>query len=666
MRQISIRPFLVMALVVVGFVAVPAAASAGTATISGKVFYQPPMGLYAGVPGADVTIYNALGGSKAGTVKTNAAGDYELTLWAGSDPSGWNYKIKVEPFGAPQDHKPPYYGFISPAGGTIDLHVVPGQFASLNNFSVRGSTITGAVYSDLNKDGFRQAGEPGVSGADVTINGPANTGPSNMHVATDGNGNYTTGTPVLPSGQYTVAATKAGFTGVSIAAGAVPAPGQDASGGDFGVYWETGTVSGNVYAETNGTTGRQDDEPPIGGADITVAGTYNVNQTFSLATQSKPDGTFSLAVPNGSDFTVTETQPPAYGDGPESTSVGGVSTAADAFTGVNVAPQGETGSFDFGETGATISGVTFADRNQDGAREPGEPPSGGRTIVVAAAGFSDTVVSGPDGAFSVTGAPGSDVTLTPEATADALAPAALTVHPSPAATLAEQNLGYRFVSLNGLVVNRQSGRPVAGVTVSLSGAASRSTTTAADGTWGFHELAAGTYSVHETAPAGMSLATNTVGSLGGGSEAGSVVGIAAGTGQLGSGYELGLTAPDALSAATTPVAKTATKVTIVAGKRTALRRLRLKLGCELDAGQVRACNFVLRAKTGKVIARGRVSTIKQATRLTATLKLTRLGKRTVAKHPRALLRARATVIASQAGGPKLTARKRLTLRVARR
>jgi hypothetical protein len=115
-RKISLRSLLVSALVLVGAVAIPAAASAGTATISGKVYYLPPFGFPAGVPSADVTIYNAVGGAKGQEVKTDNAGNWQVTTDASADASGWDYKIKVEPASnIPADHKPPYCSFTAPA-----------------------------------------------------------------------------------------------------------------------------------------------------------------------------------------------------------------------------------------------------------------------------------------------------------------------------------------------------------------------------------------------------------------------------------------------------------------------------------------------------------------------------------------------------------------------
>lgn len=69
-------------------------------------------------------------------------------------------------------------------------------------------------------------------------------------------------------------------------------------------------------------------------------------------------------------------------------------------------------------------------------------------------------------------------------------------------------------SISGKVVD-DGGRPIAGVTITLSGDGAATTTTAADGTYAFTGLAAGTYTVTETQPAGYGDGPDSVGSAGG-------------------------------------------------------------------------------------------------------------------------------------------------------
>lgn len=69
-------------------------------------------------------------------------------------------------------------------------------------------------------------------------------------------------------------------------------------------------------------------------------------------------------------------------------------------------------------------------------------------------------------------------------------------------------------SISGKVVD-DVGNPIAGVTLTLSGDGTGTTTTAADGTYSFAGLAAGTYTVTETQPVGYSDGPDFVGSTGG-------------------------------------------------------------------------------------------------------------------------------------------------------
>lgn len=639
---------LVALVAVVGcFVAIPASASA-VATLSGQVYYSPPLGFNVPLEGVDVAIKTQFD-APVKSLKTAADGTWSTTVYGGA---GFDYKVYVS-------NK---YGHVWPASGEINAHAVDGVVTGNLDFEVRGSAIYGLVFHDLNSNGTQDPGEAPIGDADVSITAPGIT----KTVKTFQDGTYATWPPLLPSGPYSVEASKAGYTAVLNPQPVNPAAGADAYAPDFGLHWPTGTVTGNVYAETNGMPGHQPGEPPIAGADLTVSGSYD-GQAFSLPAQSQADGSFSLPVFNGSDRTIAATQPAAYADGPDFTQVAGAVTGADEFTSVTVPANGSTGAFDFGETGGTISGLAFSDRDADAAFDAGEPGVAGRKIHVTGPGYSETATSAGDGSYELRGVPAGDITLTPDVTNDALAPAARVLHPGIAETLTGKDFGYRFASLAGTVVDRQNGQPIKGVTVALGGL---TTTSGDDGSWSFHELAPATYALAATPPAGFDPAASSAGNLGGAGALGAITGIGTGIGQIGTGYELGLSpspaapaAPaDPTAAATGPAARLATKVKIIARKRTAVRKSRLSLGCQLDAGRLQACSFVIKNKRGKVLARGKARAVKGGTRLTVKLELTRLGKRTLKKG----LAGKATVKATQAGGPALSSAKKVALRKAGR
>jgi hypothetical protein len=185
-----------------------------------------------------------------------------------------------------------------------------------------------------------------------------------------------------------------------------------------------------------------------------------------------------------------------------------------------------------------LSGVVFSDEDQNGVRDPGEPGIPG--VVVSATdahGIAATAVSGPDGAWSICGLPETTYTVTetvpsgyrqtaPNATEQIsryLASVASDSSGSFTVTFCNEsfsNLAFGNVALpgsisgtkfndgngNGLLDSGESG--VAGVTINLFGGDSAAetpiatTTTDASGAFSFGNLAAGTYSLTETLPAG--------------------------------------------------------------------------------------------------------------------------------------------------------------------
>jgi large repetitive protein len=645
--RISLTRLFALVVVAGCMVALPASASA-VATLSGKVYYSPPLGFDIPLEGVDVAVKTQFD-APVKSVKTAADGTWSTTVYGGA---GFDYHVYVSN----------QWGHIWPLSGKLDAHAVDGVTTGNLDFSVRGSSVYGEVFDDVNQNGVQDAGEDGLGDADVTIDGPAT-----RSLKTFSDGSYGVWPPILPAGAYTVSASRAGYTATWQPQPVTAPVGGDGAAPDFGVYWPMGTVAGNVYAETNGEPGRQDSEPGIGDVDVSVSGSYD-GKSFTLPAKSQTDGGFSLDVFNGPDRVVTAAQSPAYADGPEHTAVAGAAIGADEFGSVSVPANGSVGAFDFGETGGTISGLTYSDRDADGQRDAGEPATGWRKIDVSGPGFSTTVSSAGNGTYTVRGVPAGDITLTPDTTADAKAPAPVQLHPSVAEALTGKDFGYQFASLTGLVMNRESGSPVGGVTVSLGGPSPRTTTTGDDGSWSFHELGPDTYDVTATPPTGFDRAASTAGNLGGTGGAGAISGIGAGLGQPGSGYVLGLAPAPPVAGGSAPAdpaaaggsAKLATKVKIVARKRTAVRRSRFSLGCKLDAGQVRSCSFMVRSKRGKVLARGK-ATAKAAsarTALTVRVKLTRLGKKLLAKR----VAVKVTVTATQAGGPKLKATKRIALR----
>jgi hypothetical protein len=99
-------------------------------------------------------------------------------------------------------------------------------------------------------------------------------------------------------------------------------------------------------------------------------------------------------------------------------------------------------------------------------------------------------------------------------------------------------------SLSGFVTEASTGNAIPGITITLSWTDSQnqvhtlSTTTAADGSFSFANLAAGTYTLTEVLPSVFQDAQNTAGSLGGTPNVASnqITGIVVSGGANGTGY----------------------------------------------------------------------------------------------------------------------------------
>ena len=141
------------------------------------------------------------------TVQTGANGTYQFQgLLAGT------YTItQTQPTGFDDGR-----AFVGTAGGTANTNVITNIILGVNvngtgyNFSdirIPSGSISGFVYVDVNNNGTRQPGEPGIAGVAMTLNGTdAQGNPVNLTTATLADGSFTfTG---LRNGTYTLTQTQ--------------------------------------------------------------------------------------------------------------------------------------------------------------------------------------------------------------------------------------------------------------------------------------------------------------------------------------------------------------------------------------------------------------------------------------------------------------------------
>ncbi len=189
----------------------------------------------------------------------------------------------------------------------------------------------------------------------------------------------------------------------------------------------------------------------------------------------------------------------------------------------------------------SISGFVYVDSNDNGVFDSGEQPISGVTVTLSGAA-SRTVTTGTDGSYQFTAL--SDGTYTIAQTQpsgfndgkDTIGSPALGTLANDSfvgITLAGNNVqatnynfgeqaivippnnslsGFVYIDANDNGIFDYGEQPISGVTVTLSGAASRTVTTGTDGSYQFTALADGTYTVTQTQPSGFNDGKDTIGS----------------------------------------------------------------------------------------------------------------------------------------------------------
>lgn len=392
--------------------------------------------------------------------------------------------------------------------------------------------ISGVKFEDLNGNGVRDSGEPGIAGVEIRVEG--GDGPP-MSVLTGADGSYQL-CGLTSSGTYHVTETvPSGFAQTGprdhrisrrlVARGLaydISVCDADFTGLDFGNQRLPNAVGGTKFEDLNANGVRDPGEPPVAGVTINLFPGTSPNPTGASRTAvTDANGNFLFTNVAAGPFFLVETPPagftptvPIAGFIPGSLSAGG-SSLDNLF-----------GNFRGLLTGS-ISGVKFLDTNGDGIRNDGEGPLAGVTITLSGpAGFSRSVQSGIDGTWSFVG-----VTFGTYTVAETLPAGYEQTAPPPPGTLtatlnvAQFNVsgllfgnralsspatisGTKFIDTNGNGV-RDAGEPGgSGVTIRLQSATpgagtSTQTTTAADGSFSFTGLAPGSYVISEVVPIGF-------------------------------------------------------------------------------------------------------------------------------------------------------------------
>jgi uncharacterized protein (DUF2141 family) len=446
-------------------------------------------GLFSGVlgaPEASLTASDAAGGTPPDTVTfTSDFIDFTGTLNHGVSLS-FSSVNSVDGSGGLQLGSGSFFKSFTTAGtGTFDTSF-PGQ-------------IGGLVFQDSNDNGMRDAGEPGLAGWHVFLNGNG----VQEETVTDANGNYSF--TDLPPGTYQVTEeNRPGWMQTTVSPGpATVLSGSNITGLDFGNF-QLGTVSGTVFQDTNDNGVLDAGEPGLAGWTVDLEA---VGGSTQLSTVTDASGNYSFSDLPAGTYSIHEVVQAGWmqttANPPDITVTGGSN-----FTGIDF------GNFQPG----TISGMKFEDVNGNGMRDAGELGLEGWTIILDAVGGSTqmSTVTDASGNYSFTGLMAGTYSIQevsqPGWVETTVNPANITI--TSGASFTGIDFGnFQLGSVSGrLFLDSKgtglpdSGEPgLAGWTVNLDavdGSTQLSTVTDGAGNFSFTGLPAGTYSIQEVGQPG--------------------------------------------------------------------------------------------------------------------------------------------------------------------
>lgn len=194
-------------------------------------------------------------------------------------------------------------------GSLYDTVIVnsSGQTDSVRNLFFKYVAYSGTKFNDLDGDGVKDGGEPGLAGWTINVSG--NGGGS---AVTDSNGNFSF-TTLGPDSHYVTETAQSGWTQTKPSSPyafkslSASSPGQDKAGLDFGNF-QNYSISGMVYRDYNGDGTMNGADAGVDGITVSLTGKPNATTAggglFTFTAVANGAKTATVTAPVG--FSVTE------------------------------------------------------------------------------------------------------------------------------------------------------------------------------------------------------------------------------------------------------------------------------------------------------------------------------------------------------------------------
>jgi large repetitive protein len=358
------------------------------------------------------------------TTETDATGGYLF----GGLPAG-TFLVEVDAATLPPGLANSY-DLDGDGDGAAEVALTTGQDRDDVDFGYTGTgSIGDTVWLDLNADHALTPGEPGIPGVGVTLtwagfDGVLGNGDDITYVdSTDGSGRYLF--ELLPGGLYDVAldGLPAGVTQTADPDGGSDSrseltlgAGDDDLDQDFG-YVGSASVGDLVWLDFDDDGVQDAGEPGLAGVTVTVTtagvdGVIGTADDISISVDTDAEGGYLVAgLPAGETLVAYDRDDLPAGLSPSGDVDGGDPLSSTVVLGTDE----DRRDVDYPVIGtATLAGIVWFDPDGDGARETGEDPIGGVTVVVTWAGpegpVTIEVVTGPDGRWELVNIPAGDYT----------------------------------------------------------------------------------------------------------------------------------------------------------------------------------------------------------------------------------------------------------------